>query len=454
MAIQRERLNRKNASGEYDTIHLETQADLVLMASDPSKNVEQVLGETVAIAKGGTGGTTAAAGLYNLMAGLTEMTAEELAEDDLLCVLDVDANSAKKIALSVIGIGGGTTNPELPDKGSLTLGNTVTFAGKQWIVSHVTSTEAYLTLKGLSGQSTWYNLQKACTNFIVNQLTDAQKNCLKSVTAGNTSGKVFVATKDQMDGGFSYFNNDGPRSIGSSYWTSSEVTTSLAWLIESTGHISDIDYIKSYSYGFRPSICIDLTLYDSGDSGGSEEPVTNPNWPNKSDLVVGNVINWAGHDWIVSHIAVSDQDVSHVKPVEAYLTLKDLDSLVEFGYGNELDASCSRWQSRTFTSEQLSCLKEITAGVTSGKIFVATYDQMNGGFSYFNSNARRIVSNYGSIGDVGGGDAYYYWTSTEDDGLEASYVESDTGELNKGRAKWLQAGFRPSVCIDLTLYDQ
>lgn len=451
MTIQRERLNRKNASGEYDTIHLETQADLVLMASDPSKNVEQVLGETVAIAKGGTGATTAAAGLYNLMAGLTEMTAEELAEDDLLCVLDVDANSAKKVALSVIGIGGGgTTNPELPDKGSLTLGNTVTFADKQWIVSHVTNTEAYLTLSGLSGQSTWYNLQNACTNFIVNQLTDAQKNCLKSVTAGNTSGKVFVATRDQMDGGFSYFNNDGPRSVGSNYWTSSEVTTSLAWLVESNGHISDIDYIKSYSYGFRPSVCIDLTLYDSGDSGGSEEPVTNPNWPNKSDLVVGNTINWAGHDWIVSHIAVTDQDLSNVKAVEAYLTLKELDSLVEFGYGTELDTSCSQWQSRTFTSEQLSCLKEITAGVTSGKVFVATYDQMNGGFSYFNSNARRIVSNYESFES---GDGRYYWTSTQDDGLDASYVRSNTGELENGRAKWLQSGFRPSVCVDLTLYD-
>ena len=261
MAIQRERLNRKNASGEYDTIHLETQADLVLMASDPSKNVEQVLGETVAIAKGGTGGTTAAAGLYNLMAGLTEMTAEELAEDDLLCVLDVDANSAKKVALSVVGIGGGTTNPELPDKGSLTLGNTVTFAGKQWIVSHVTSTEAYLTLKGLSGESTWYNLQSACTSF-ASKFTEAQKACLKSVTAGNTNGKVFVATYEQMNGGFSYFNSDSRRNVGDYYWTSTENGSYSAWGVESTGHISDIDYIKSYSYGFRPSVCIDLTLYN------------------------------------------------------------------------------------------------------------------------------------------------------------------------------------------------
>ena len=261
MTIQRERLNRKNASGEYDTIHLETQADLVLMASDPSKNVEQVLGETVAIAKGGTGGTTAAAGLYNLMAGLTEMTAEELAEDDLLCVLDVDANSAKKVALSVVGIGGGgTTNPELPDKGSLTLGNTVTFAGKQWIVSHVTDTEAYLTLKSLSGNSTWTNLQSACTSF-ANQLTDAQKNCLKSVTAGNTSGKVFVATKDQMNGDFSYFDSDSRRSASDLYWTSTMYDSRYAWCVLSVGSFDHYNF-KSSPFGFRPSVCIDLTIYN------------------------------------------------------------------------------------------------------------------------------------------------------------------------------------------------
>ena len=259
MAIQRERLNRKNASGEYDTIHLETQADLVLMASDPSKNVEQVLGETISIAKGGTGGTTAAAGLYNLMAGLVEMTAEELAEDDLLCVLDVDANSAKKIALSVIGIGGGgTTNPELPDKGSLTLGNTVTFAGMQWIVSHVTSTEAYLTLNDLTGSSTWGYLQNVCTIF-ANSLSEAQKACLKSVTAGNTNGIVFVATKDQMDGGFSYFNSNSRRTANNWYWTSTAYNSNNAWYVNTDG--SSSGGIKSDFGGFRPSVCIDLTSY-------------------------------------------------------------------------------------------------------------------------------------------------------------------------------------------------
>ena len=268
MAIQRERLNRKNTSGEYDTIHLETRADLVLMTSDPSKNVEQVLGETVAIAKGGTGGTTAAAGLYNLMAGLTEMTAEELAEDDLLCVLDVDANSAKIVALSVVGNGGGSepeepvTNPNWPDKSQLTLGNNISWAGHDWIVSHVTSTAAYLTLKGLSGESTWYNLQPTCTTF-ANKFTEAQKACLKSVTAGNTSGKVFVATRDQMDGGFSYFNSDSRRALNEVYWTSTGIGPIYAQYVRIQGSLYAGDVSQTTSIGFRPSVCIDMTLYNT-----------------------------------------------------------------------------------------------------------------------------------------------------------------------------------------------
>lgn len=273
MTIQRERLNRKNAGGSYDTIHLETQADLVLMTSDPSKNVEQVLGETVSIAKGGTGGTTAAAGLYNLMAGLPELTAEELAEDDLLCVLDVDANSAKMVALSVVGNGGGSepeepvTNPNWPDKSQLTLGNNISWAGHDWIVSHVTSTAAYLTLSGLSGESRWDNLRRACNTF-ANQLTDDQKACLKTVRAGNTYGKVFVATHDQMSGGFSYFNSDSRRSAGSSYWTSTDIPSSdSAFGVDSDGSFyydgNDYGFLKVYSHGFRPSVCIDLTLYNN-----------------------------------------------------------------------------------------------------------------------------------------------------------------------------------------------
>ena len=164
--------------------------------------------------------------------------------------------------------GGSELNPELPDKDSLTVGNTVTFAGKQWVVSYVTITEAYLTLKGLSGDSinlNWTSLQSACTNF-ENSLNEAQKNCLKSVTAGNTSGKVFVATSAQMDGGFSYFNSDSRRRVGDAYWTSSEGTVNhldFVWYVDADGSIHSVGTLQPYSYGFRPSVCIDLTLYNT-----------------------------------------------------------------------------------------------------------------------------------------------------------------------------------------------
>ena len=161
--------------------------------------------------------------------------------------------------------GGGPEEPELPDKDSLTLGNSITWADQQWIVSHVTSTEAYLTLKGLSGESTWYNLQSACTSFVSN-FTEAQKACLKSISAGNTSGIVFVATYDQMDDGFSYFNSDSRRNLNKVYWTSTEFTSILAWYVDAVGSLynsAHLHHDKSDSYGFRPSVCIDLTRYNT-----------------------------------------------------------------------------------------------------------------------------------------------------------------------------------------------
>ena len=153
-----------------------------------------------------------------------------------------------------------TIPDEFPDPDSLTVGNTINWANQQWIVSHKTADTCYLTLKGLSGNSTWRNLQSACTNFAT-KFTEAQKACLKSVTAGNTSGKVFVATKDQMDGGFSYFNNNSRRALNEVYWTSTESDSGIAWYVFTDGSLYDFyGGPQSNSSGFRPSVALDLTL--------------------------------------------------------------------------------------------------------------------------------------------------------------------------------------------------
>ena len=159
------------------------------------------------------------------------------------------------------GSGGPVTNPNWPALEDLTLGNNITWANKHWIVSHVTSTEAYLTLKDVSSESPWYNLQDSCYSF-GNSFNEDQEACLKYVTAGNTSGIVFVATKDQMDGGFSYFNSDNRRRVDSAYayWTSTERNSdSTSWYVDRDGSF-DLG-TQSLSIQFRPSVCIDLTLY-------------------------------------------------------------------------------------------------------------------------------------------------------------------------------------------------
>ena len=141
------------------------------------------------------------------------------------------------------------------------VGDIMTFAGQQWIISHKTATEAYLTLKELSGNSTWNNLDSTCQTWESNHLNASQKAILKTITAGNTSGKVFVATRDQMDGGFSYFNSDSRRRVGDYYWTSTEVNSNYAWYVYTDGNLYYDGYGKSDSVGFRPSVCIDLTLF-------------------------------------------------------------------------------------------------------------------------------------------------------------------------------------------------
>ena len=148
------------------------------------------------------------------------------------------------------------------DPSNLTLGNVVGLAGINWIVSHVTSTEAYLTAQSLQGNSTWNNLQNACTSFDSAHLTADIKAILKQVTAGNTNGYVFVATRDQMNGGFDYFDDNGARECNNSqYWTSTQYDGDYAWCVGSDGSVDGyFNYpSKDNSNGFRPSICIDLT---------------------------------------------------------------------------------------------------------------------------------------------------------------------------------------------------
>ena len=155
------------------------------------------------------------------------------------------------------------TGSKPPAKKDLVVGNIVTLSNHEWIVAHVTETEAYLTLNGIDGKSTWYDLQSTCTTWSNENIAENLKASMKVITAGNTNGYVFVATKDQMDGGFSYFNSNSRRNLGDIYWTSTEYNLDAAWSVGLDGSL-DIDSVhdKPASFGFRPSVALDLTLLE------------------------------------------------------------------------------------------------------------------------------------------------------------------------------------------------
>ena len=301
------------------------------------------------------------------------------------------------------------------------VGAHVYWAWNDWIITHVDTKMVYMTLADVvpDWYVAWNDLQDSCTSF-ANKFTEEERACLKSVTAGNTSGKVFVATYEQMDGDFSYFNSDSRRKANDWYWTSSEDALNNAWSVCTDG-IFGLDG-RSHTGGFRPSVCVDRTLCYFGNIEGSNESELNPELPDKDSLTIGNMVTFAGKQWIVSH---KTDDI-------CYLTLKDV--LGKSTWHN-LQENCTNFEN-SLTEAQRRCLTYVTAGNTSGKVFVATKDQMDGGFSYFRSNSPR------SVGSV-------YWTSTENenDPVYTWFVYTDGSLGISLYDKSGSLGFRPSIAI-------
>lgn len=337
-----------------------------------------------------------------------------------------------------VGSGGESTDPEYPtdDPSSLTLGGNLSFAGMNWIVSHITSSRIFLTATSVNQRCVMYELGDLCMDLLWS-MTKAQRAALLDYTSGITSGKVWVASRRLMNGGLSYFNSNNHRSLGVDidYWTSSMmdnvnndtisahvVSTSYDYgsdpiRVEDTGVLSWAG-IESSQY-FRPSICFDIS--------NLPKPF---DLPDRSQLTLGNTITWADKQWIV---------VSNPSSTVCYLTLASLDGTSTY---NDLNTMCSNWASTNLNTKQLAALRSTTAGVTSGKVFVATADQMNGGFAYFNSADRRRSTSE-------------YWTSTSTRMIfyeEQQYVDANGNVTTSGSSADHSRGFRPSVAIDMSLY--
>ena len=158
--------------------------------------------------------------------------------------------------------------------------------------------------------------------------------------------------------------------------------------------------------------------------------------PYEGTLTLGSTITCCGNSWIVCHIEGN----------KYYLALSTIYSETTFGSsnvysGSTLAAVATNYKNTLRQSDAL-IVDKVFANVTvydvTDKVFVATYDQMNGGFSYFNSNSRRICRYNGSTN--------WYWTSSPNGGGSVCYVDTD-GSLGYGPG--YSSGFRPFVCLSL-----
>lgn len=143
----------------------------------------------------------------------------------------------------------------------ITTGMQVMWANQRWIVSNANPDIIMLTLAhSIPVLMDWEDLQDACNAWGNDNLGD-QKSKLAYLFVGGICGKVFVATKSDMDGGFDYFKDDDKRYLGECYWTSTKDANGTTYYVDETGKIQSVSGQEmcldtAPKFTFRPTVAI------------------------------------------------------------------------------------------------------------------------------------------------------------------------------------------------------
>ena len=237
------------------------------------------------------------------------------------------------------------------------------------------------------------------------------------ITFKNHSGGAFanMPVYSTIGGGTVFKTTDGNSKI-KFYSTNSSVTLFVKD-VSSAGYYYKYQTVQSTTKGNVANIEIkcDDVLYTG-----------NP--------TVGSTITFKGKSWIVAH-----KNGNNI-----YVSDSVIESMTTFGNNNTYSGSTLASVASTFqnslslTSNEQALIPNTSVNGVSSKIFVASYEQMNGGWSYFNSNTRRVCKYNGS--------AQVYWTSSPYGGSNVWCVRTDGYLLNAGYPG-SSRGFRPSVCL-------
>ena len=296
MATLKQRLHRKNSSGTYDTIHLETGADCITgtlaianggtgattaanartnlgaAASSHNHSAANITSGTLSVARGGTGRSTLTSGYFLRGNGTGAVTMSSV--DDVKELLGVDESSQTGVTLKTLfetGILYNVAGETVADLNtSVSVGSVVVFDRILWRVVHKSGTVAYLASLYIvrytqfdSDKPAVYagsDLANVAMSFQNSMSASALAQC-NNTTVNGVTAKIFVASYDQLNGGFSYFNNNSRRSLVTSYgktvrwWTSTPSADNVGCVDE--GGRLEYAYLTN-SFGFRPFVAVQL----------------------------------------------------------------------------------------------------------------------------------------------------------------------------------------------------
>ena len=233
---------------------------------------------------------------------------------------------------------------------------------------------------------------------------------------------------ESLNAGSFYETSDGYLYIGNSENQPVEVLTLAHEL--NIGTINGKTITQILDEMVDKKIGIDLGA--SGDSGSSLV---------EGRLFVGETVKFDGMYWLVAHI-------DYIKKY-AYLCSSEIVTETQFGFNNTYAGSVLANLAQQFelsmSAAALSRMVNVEVNGVTAKVFVPSYEQMNGGFSWF-SNTQNRICNYG-------GSPHNYWTSspiTSGALIGNAWFVSDSGGFGGNYGTTHDGGgFRPTICLTL-----
>lgn len=153
---------------------------------------------------------------------------------------------------------------------------------------------------------------------------------------------------------------------------------------------------------------------------------------------VGTIVKWANNNWIICH---AENGLIYLAGLFFVSTSQKFDSDGSTAYvGSDLAQACVTYQN-IIPSDSLALAVNTTVNGVTNRIFVASYEQMNGGFMLFYSNSQRELMNTA------------YWTSSPSSSGRAwsgglAWCVGSVGGLDDN-APVAPIGFRPFVALHL-----